>query len=125
MVERLTRVCLTHEIIVVPLLTSTSRWEHMQQLLNKSVISVRDGLLTPDDATRTILECAVLLGLEVAADDGGFIINNTTVLLKGMVKTTTASDIRQSFGGKFGPMESVAVATGNKGFGMCVFVIRM
>ena len=95
----------------------------MQQILNKCVISVRDGSLTPDEATHTIRECAVLVGMQV---NGSTTNIKNTLLLRGMAKTTTAFDIRHGLEGKFGPIESAAVATGEKGFGTrFLFLFRL
>jgi len=76
--------------------------------------SVRHGVLGPDDASRTIHECAGLLGLQLAAD-----IPVATILISGMRKKVTESSIREAFS-VFGDIAIVAVAP-NQGFGILRF----
>ena len=84
----------------------------MQSLLNRMVTSVRLGTLGPEDASRTIHECAALLGLELATQ-----LPVTTIVLSGMQKTTTSEDVVTAFQ-NFGTIEAAAVASGSRGFGM-------
>ena len=91
------------------------RQEYMQFLLTKMVTSVRMGLMGPEDASRTIHECAALLNLELANQ-----LPVTTFILTGMQKTTTAQDVVTSFR-RFGPIQDAAVATGHRGFGLLRF----
>ena len=83
----------------------------MQSMLNKMVSTVRMGMMEPGDASRTIHECADLLGLELAHQLPG-----TTILVSGMIKTTTTSDFYLAFK-DFGPIDSITVATKQRGFG--------
>ena len=83
----------------------------MQGLLNKMVTSVRKGIVDPEDASRTIHECAFLLGLKLANQ-----LPVTTIVLSGMHKATTATDVTRVLK-KFGPIESAAVASNQRGFG--------
>lgn len=85
----------------------------MQDMLNKMVTSVRQGILGPDDASRTIHECAALLNLQLAND-----LPVTTVILSGMRKTVHANDVIRAFH-HFGPIEDAAVASEERGFGRC------
>jgi len=87
----------------------------MQDTLNKMVASVRHGVLGPDDASRTIHECAALLGLQLAAD-----IPVTTVVISGMRKKATAEDIVDTFS-EFGSVSTAAVAPNERGFGILRF----
>ena len=83
----------------------------MQIMLNKMVISVRQGFLAPDDASRTIHECAALLELQLATS-----LPVTTLVLSGMRKTATANDVIRAFR-RFGAVEDAAVASNERGFG--------
>lgn len=75
------------------------------------VASVRHGVLLPDDASRTIHECAALLNLQLASD-----LPVQTVIITGLRKTAVANDIREVFR-QFGDIEDVAVASSQRGFG--------
>lgn len=83
----------------------------MQETLNKMVARVRQGVLGPDDASRTIHECAALLGLQLATD-----IPVTTLIVTGMRKTVSAEDMRDTFG-QFGKISEAAVAPNKRDFG--------
>ena len=85
----------------------------MQEMLNKMVISVRQGIMGPDDASRTIHECASLLNLQLMCD-----LPNDTIILSGMRKTVRANDVIRTFR-RFGPIDDAAVASNQKGFGKC------
>ena len=87
----------------------------MQETLNKMTASVRYGILGPNDASRTIHECAGLLGLQLAAE-----IPVTTILISGMRKKATENDIRQAFS-VFGDVVTAAVASNERGFGILRF----
>lgn len=87
----------------------------MQFLLTKMVTSVRMGMLPPEDASRTIHECAALLNLELANK-----LPVTTIVLTGMQKTTTVADLKRTFR-QFGPIQDAAVATNQRGFGIIRF----
>ena len=87
----------------------------MQFLLTKMVTSVRMGMLAPEDASRTIHECAALLDLELANK-----LPVPTLVLTGMQKTTTSDDVKKSFR-RFGPIQDAAVATSQRGFGIIRF----
>jgi len=86
--------------------------EIMQETLNKMTSSVRYGILGPNDASRTIHECAGLLGLQLAAD-----IPVTTIIISGMRKKATEKDIREAFS-IFGDVSTAAVAPNERGFGI-------
>lgn len=83
----------------------------MQSLLNKMVTSVRKGAVDPEDASRTIHECAALLGLQLANQ-----LQVTTIILSGMQKTTSSVDVLRTMR-NFGPVENAAVASNQRGFG--------
>lgn len=85
----------------------------MQDTLNKMVASVRHGVLGPDEASRSIHECAALLGLQLATE-----IPVTTLIVSGMRKTVTAADMIDVFS-EFGEIMEAAVASNQRGFGMC------
>lgn len=74
--------------------------------------SVRYGILGPNDASRTIHECAGLLGLQLAAD-----IPVTTIIISGMRKKATEKDTREAFS-IFGDVSTAAVAPNERGFGI-------
>lgn len=79
------------------------------------VLSVRQGDVGSDDASRIIHECAALLHLELHQE-----IPETTVILSGMRKTVTSRDVIQAFR-KFGPIEEAAVSANQRGFGLVRF----
>ena len=83
----------------------------MQIILNKMVISVRQGFMNPDDASRTIHECASLLNLQLATH-----LPATCIILSGMRKTATANDVTRAFR-RFGAIDDAAVASNERGFG--------
>jgi len=86
----------------------------MQETLNKMVSSVRHGFLGPEEASRSIHECAALLGLQLAAE-----IPVTTLIITGMRKTVTAEDMLEAFA-EFGEISEAAVASNQRGFGKCL-----
>ena len=90
------------------------RRDFMQETLNKMVASVRHGVLGPDDASRSIHECAALLGLQLATE-----IPVTTLIISGMRKTVTAEDLIDAFR-EFGEIMEAAVASNQRGFGKSV-----
>lgn len=94
---------------------NSNRQEYMQDLLNRMVTSVRQGLVDPEVASRAIHECAHLLGLRLANK-----LPSETLLLTGMQKTTTTLDILQTFRA-FGPVAEAAVASNQRGFGLVRF----
>lgn len=83
----------------------------MQETLNKMVSSVRHGVLGPEEASRSIHECAALLGLQLATE-----IPVTTLIITGMRKTVTAEDMILAFS-EFGDVSEAAVASNQRGFG--------
>ena len=85
----------------------------MQEALNKMVTSVRHGVLGPEEASRSIHECAALLGLQLATE-----IPVTTLIITGMRKTVTADDMLDAFA-EFGEVLEAAVASNQRGFGEC------
>jgi len=87
----------------------------MQELLNKMVASVRYGVLNADDASRTIHESAALLGLSLANE-----LPMTTVIISGMRKTVTATHMMKELR-EFGDIDTAAVASGQRGFGIVRF----
>ena len=87
----------------------------MQDLLNDMVTTVRTGMMDPEDASRTIHECAHLMDLQLANQ-----LMVQTILLSGMQKTTTAADVIKTFR-QFGPVDDAAVASNQRGFGFVRF----
>jgi hypothetical protein len=87
--------------------------EFMQETLNKMVANVRHNIIEPDDASRTIHECAAMLGLQLATD-----IPETALIVTGMRKKVTRTDVIQAFR-EFGEIQDAAVASNNRGFGEC------
>jgi hypothetical protein len=83
----------------------------MQETLNKMVASVRHGFLGPEDASRSIHECAALLGLQLATE-----IPVVTLIVTGMRKTVTAEEMISAFS-EFGEIADAAVASNQRGFG--------
>jgi hypothetical protein len=87
----------------------------MQEILNKMVTSVKNGVLNADDGSRTIHEAAAVLGLHLAEP-----LPVTTVILSGMRKTVTADEMSRSIR-EFGDVDVSAVASGLRGFGIVRF----
>ena len=85
-----------------------------QQILNKMVYTVRQGL-NPSDGTSIIHSCAAMLGLQLEND-----LPNNVLLVTGLLKTKDTTQGRQylieAFE-PFGDIESAAIASSNKGFG--------
>jgi RNA recognition motif. (a.k.a. RRM, RBD, or RNP domain) len=102
----------TQFIILVSLLC---RQSFMQDILNKMVYCVRQGILTPDEASRTIHEAASLLHQPLLNP-----VPNDTIILSGMRKTVKANDVIRAFR-RFGPIDDAAVAANHKGFGLVRF----
>ena len=75
------------------------------------VASVRHGVLGPEEASRSIHECAALLGLQLATE-----IPIETLIVTGMRKTVTAADLVDAFS-EFGEILEAAVAPNQRGFG--------
>jgi len=90
--------------------------EMMQEQLNKMTASVLHKVIGPDDATRTIHECAILLGLRLELS-----LSTTTILITGMRKKAIEADIRRTFS-VFGDVAVAAVAPNERGFGILRFV---
>ena len=88
----------------------------MQETMNKMVTSVRHGVMLPEEASRTIHECAAMLGLELASD-----LPETTVIVTGMRKNASKADLEKAFH-EFGDLDNVAVASNARGFGMVRYV---
>jgi len=88
----------------------------MQDMLNKMVLCVRNGFVPSDKASRTIHECAALLGLEIAEE-----IPKTSLMVTHMRKAAKTEDLRAAFKA-FGAMEEAAVAPKESGFGLVRFV---
>jgi hypothetical protein len=89
--------------------------EFMQDILNKMVASVRNGVLEADDASRTIHESAALLELELANE-----LPMTTVIVSGMRMSIEASVIVAALD-DFGDIDTAAVASGERGFAIVRF----
>jgi hypothetical protein len=87
----------------------------MQETLNKMVASVRHGVMEPECGSRSIHECAALLGLQLASDLPG-----NALIVTGMPKWVQAPDLLAAFK-EFGEIESAAVASGDRGFGELLF----
>ncbi|CAB9509252.1 expressed unknown protein [Seminavis robusta] len=95
--------------------TTERKQSFMRDILYKMVSSVRHGILGPDDASRTIHECAALLSLQLASD-----LPADTIIIQGMRKNVTAKKIIASFR-EFGEIDDVAVASNQRGFGLVRF----
>eukprot|EP00980_Cylindrotheca_fusiformis_P006841 scaffold1429_cov110-Cylindrotheca_fusiformis.AAC.13 len=104
-------------VVLIPGVSFTLLYRRgfMQETLNKMVGSVRHGHLGPEDASRTIHECAALLGLQLASE-----IPVTTLIVTGMRKTVSARDMRDAFG-EFGQISEAAVAPNKRDFGILRF----
>jgi hypothetical protein len=91
-----------------------------QQILNKMVYTVRQGL-NPSDGTSIIHSCAAMLGLQLEND-----LPNNVLIVTGLLKTKDTTQGRQylieAFEPLFGDIESAAIASSNKGFGFVRFV---
>lgn len=84
----------------------------LQGVLDQMVLTVRRGHMSPEDASRAIHGCALLLGLELAEN-----YPKVTLIVTGMRKQVTNKHLIDTFE-KFGEIESAGVSTNNRGFGM-------
>lgn len=95
----------------------STRNQFFQELLNRMVITVRRGLLSPTDGTHTIHCCAAMLGLQLEKE-----LPNNVLLVHGMRKTNDLALGRlyliEAFS-SFGDIEAAAIAPINRGFGEC------
>lgn len=92
----------------------------MQETLNRMVASVRHGYIVPEEASRTVHECAAMLGLQLAEN-----IPENALIVTGMRKTVLTHEMEASFK-EFGEIEAVAVSPNKRGFGKCLsFYFRM
>jgi hypothetical protein len=91
------------------------RRSFMQEILNKMVTSVKNGVLNADDGSRTIHEAAAILGLHLEEA-----LPVTTIILSGMRKTITADEMSRAIR-EFGDVDVAAVASGLHGFGIVRF----
>uniref|UniRef100_A0A7S1BIR8 RRM domain-containing protein n=1 Tax=Corethron hystrix TaxID=216773 RepID=A0A7S1BIR8_9STRA len=91
------------------------RKEYMQRQIELKVDDVRTGRLSSEKATRIIHSIACVLGFELSMQT-----SRLTCVLWGMDTNVTRSDIYESMK-KFGEIDKVALATGNKGFAICRF----
>lgn len=86
-----------------------------QEILNKMVVTVRKGMVSPADGTRIIHCCAAILGLQLEKEQP-----NNVLLVHGMRKTNDLSLGRtylvETFK-VFGDIEGAAIAPNNRGFG--------
>ena len=107
-------VCLTFVLLL-----HFSRNAFFQQILNRMVYTVRQGL-NPSDGTLAIHSCAAMLGLQLEND-----LPNNVILVTGLLKTKDTTQGRkylvEAFE-PFGAIESAAIASSNKGFGFVRFV---
>lgn len=79
--------------------------------MNKMVSSVRHGILGPNNASRTVHECAAMLGLQLVEE-----LPNNTVIVSGMPKSVKRGEMMEAFE-DFGKIEDGAVASNARGFG--------
>lgn len=75
------------------------------------VLQVKQGILQPEDASRTVHGCAALLGLQLLKE-----VSKTTLIVTGLRKTAEKKFLQESFT-SFGDIIGVAVAPGQRGFG--------
>jgi len=100
--------------------TLDGRNQFFQEILNRMVITVRRGMITPSDASRAIHCCAAMLGLQLEKE-----MPNNVLLVHGMRKTNDLSlgrsYLEEAFK-QFGEIEGAAIAPSNRGFGFVRFV---
>lgn len=91
------------------------RNEFFQSILDKMVATVRRGIICPNDGTTAIHSCATMLGLPLEKE-----LPINTVIVTSLRKTNNLPDGRfhlvEAFK-QFGNIESVAIASSNRGFG--------
>lgn len=75
------------------------------------VASVRYGVMGPDCASRTVHECAALLGLQLEND-----LRGDTLIVTAMPKGVQR-DVLMAVFSEFGEIEHAAVASNMRGFG--------
>lgn len=83
----------------------------MQETLNAMVSNVRRGLMSPEDASRTIHGSAAMLGLQLAEN-----LPETTLIVTGMRKQVTKDHVIKAFQ-EFGEIENAGVSSKERGFG--------
>jgi len=91
-----------------------------QELLDKMVVTVRQGMMSPSDGTRAIHGCAAMLGLQLEKE-----LPDNVVLVHGMRKANDLSSGRSHLVKTFqvfGYIEGASIASNNKGFGFVRFV---
>jgi len=87
----------------------------MQTQINKMVAVVRHNLLSPAAASQAIHSVAAVLELDLETP-----LPRNTIVLFGMNKYVTREDLENALK-IYGRIDGVAVASGNKGFGVCRF----
>ncbi|KAL7529454.1 hypothetical protein ACHAXR_002976, partial [Thalassiosira sp. AJA248-18] len=91
-----------------------------QEMLNRMVITVRRGMISPSDGTRAIHCMASMLGLQLEKD-----LPNNVLLVYGMKKENDfilgRNNMVEAFK-SFGDIEGAAIAPSNRGFGFVRFV---
>lgn len=92
--------------------TPDEKREFMQETLNEMVSKVRRGIVSPEDASRTIHLSAAMLGLQLAES-----LPETTLIVTGMRKQVTKEHVIKAFR-EFGEIESAAVSSKQRGFGV-------
>lgn len=96
-------------------MTSLSRNEYFQDILNRMVVTVMFGMMTPLQGAELVHGCATVLGLDLIEQPP-----ETTLVITGMRKTNDLSQghnfIVKAFK-TFGNIEEAAIAPNNRGFG--------
>ncbi len=83
----------------------------MQETLNDMVSKVRRGMMSPEDASRTIHESAAMLGLQLAEN-----LPETVLIVTGMRKQVSKEHVIAAFK-EFGDIDNAGVSSNMRGFG--------
>lgn len=92
--------------------TVDERRDFVEDALNKMVTCVRQGVIAPEDASRTIHGSAAMLKLKLQEE-----LPETALIITGMRKKVTKEDVVEAFN-EFGDIEGAAVSPNSRGFGL-------
>jgi hypothetical protein len=91
------------------------RQSFFEDMLNKIVLIVHHGLLTPHDGARILHGCASIVGLSLLKE-----LPNNTVVIQGLIPTNELAHghhLLVSAFEQFGEIVDASIAPQNRGFG--------
>lgn len=92
-----------------------NRQGFFDDMLNKIVLIVHHGLLTPHDGARILHGCASIVGLSLVKE-----VPNNTVVIEGLIITNEVAHGHQLLVGafeQFGEIVDASIAPQNRSFG--------